>query len=190
MLRKDFIESYLRKEMDYHLPTMNIYSENLNNILKSKYSNEVIKELALYGFKIDDVSADEFDISQLEKDESKHKSFDERDYLIEDDYENIKKHKISCVDLAKYTDGWHDTLPFVDLYKIYNKEDIQKNISEIINNVCFGYKKYDMYANKDLLLGNYLQFLDLYIPEDVDWDLLYKSFIDFLELSLIKKQID
>ena len=85
-------------------------------------------------------------------------------------------------------DEWISSLPIhVELFEAYSKEEIQNNVIEIIRNVCFAYKKFNMYANRNELLGNYLSFLDLYIIDNVNWDELFESFIKFLELSLIKK---
>ena len=44
-----------------------------------------------------------------------------------------------------------------------------------------------MYANRNELPGNYIDLLFSYSIEEVDWDELYKSFIHFLNFSLIKK---
>ena len=187
IIDEDKLIQYLGKEMEYHSATMNIKSEYLGNMLRSKYCKNVIATLDYWGFKIDDIPASEFDINLLKNDKHEYKSFEERDWLLETDLENIKNNNISCVDLAKFTDGWHNTLPYVELFEAYSKEEIQNNVIEIIRNVCFAYKKFNMYANRNELLGNYLLFLDLYIIDNVNWDELFESFIKFLELSLIKK---
>lgn len=187
-LDDDIIGKYLeQKVMGYHFTTMNIQSKDIRNLLRSKYSKKIVLILDYYGFKIDDKPICKFDYKLLEDDKRIEEKFEKRDYLLKNDMENIKKSKISCVELAKYTDGWHNTLPYVELYKIYNLKEIQNKVSKIMYNVCFGYKKFNMYANRYNLVGNYLWFMELYSINCINWDDLYDSFIKFLEFSLIKK---
>lgn len=114
------------------------------------------------------------------------KSFEARDFVYENDADKLKEHNISCTELAKYVDGWHNTLPYVELFDIYSIEDIQDKVHEIIYNSCFSYKIFNMYANRSEMLGNYLMLLDRYSISEVEWDKLYDCFLHFLNLSLIK----
>ena len=71
----------------------------------------------------------------------------------------ISINNISCIDLAKRTDGWYNALPYVELFDIYDKNILRENVYEILYNACFGFKKYGYYANRFYLLGNYLSFI-------------------------------
>ncbi len=184
---KIVIEYFYKNIIQYHYPTKSIRSEEIENLLKSKYSNNILDAFAFHGFTIDEIPASDFDLTLLTSKTKDIKPFDERNYLIEDDEENILSHGISCVDLAKYTDGWYNTLPHVELFKLYDINEIKDKVKDIMNNAIFSFKIFSSYATRDILIGNYLLFMDLYSIADINWNVLYNSFIKFLELSLVKK---
>lgn len=172
--------------MYYHRYYKDIKSDEYFNLFKCNIVSKIIEAFDKGGYTIDGISVNDFDYESLEKDTEKNKPFEDRDYITENDGDKILEADISCTDLAKYTDGWHNTLPYVNLFNIYNKEEINNNINEILYNALFSYKIFDMYANRNELPGNYIDLLFSYSIE-VDWDELYKSFIHFLSFSLIKK---
>ena len=93
---------------------------------------------------------------------------------------------INLVNQAKLSSK--TTNKYVYKIKEYNNlKEIQNKVSKIMYNVCFGYKKFNMYANRYNLVGNYLWFMELYSINCINWDDLYDSFTKFLEFSLIKK---
>lgn len=178
---------FMEHIVKYHIHSGNIEYRDLHNLLKSKYSKKIIKVLEYYNFEIDSISVHDFKFDKYEKiDDYTLKSFEERDYIVKGDSENLKQNCISSVELAKYVDGWHNTLPYVELFDIYDIEDIQKNINEIVYNACFSYKIFNMYANRNQMLGNYLMLLDRYSISTINWDNLFNCFLDFLSLSLIR----
>lgn len=188
LLSEDIVINYFMKHIvGYHMPSKNIDYNDLYNLLESKYSKKVKKILNYYNFQIDSINVDDFDFDNYEKKDSyTPKPFEERDYIIKNDSEKLRQNNISCIELAKYVDGWHNTLPYIELYDIYPTEDIQNKIHEIVYNSCFSYKIFNMYANRSEMLGNYLMLLDRYSVSEVDWDKLYDCFFKFLNLSLIK----
>lgn len=188
LLSEEIVISYFMKHIiGYHMSLRDVDYNDIHNLLKSKYSKRVVDLLKFYSFKIDSIDAYDFDFKNYhKKDKYTPKSFEERDFIYENDADKLKEHNVSCTELAKYVDGWHNTLPYVELFDIYSIEDIKDKVHEIIYNSCFSYKIFNMYANRSEMLGNYLMFLDRYSISKVDWDKLYDCFLKFLNLSLIK----
>ena len=188
LLSEEIVISYFMKHIiGYHMSLRDVDYNDIHNLLKSKYSKRVVDLLKFYSFKIDSIDAYDFDFKNYhKKDKYTPKSFEERDFIYENDADKLKEYNVSCTELAKYVDGWHNTLPYVELFDIYSIEDIKDKVHEIIYNSCFSYKIFNMYANRSEMLGNYLMFLDRYSISKVDWDKLYDCFLKFLNLSLIK----
>lgn len=188
LLSEEIVISYFMKRViGYHMSLRDVDYNDVYNLLKSRYSKIVVDLLKFYCFKIDSIDVYDFDFkSYSKKDKYIPKSFEDRDFVYENDADKLKEHNISCTELAKYVDGWRNTLPFVELFDIYSTEDIQNKIHEIVYNSCFSYKIFNMYANRSEMLGNYLMLLDRYSILEVDWDKLYDCFLKFLKLSLIK----
>jgi len=188
LLSEEIVINYFMKHViGYHISLRDVDYNDIYNLLKSKYSKRVVDLLKFYYFKIDSIDAYDFDFKNYhKKDKYTPKSFEERDFIYENDADKLKEHNVSCTELAKYVDGWHNTLPYVELFDIYSIEDIKDKVHEIIYNSCFSYKIFNMYANRSEMLGNYLMFLDRYSISEVDWDKLYDCFLKFLNLSLIK----
>lgn len=177
---------FCKNILSYYYSNKDVPSNVITNLLLSRYSKNIIKAFKYYDFCIDSMPIAKFDFSNLE-DRNQIKSFDERDYVIKDDSINIKINNISCIDLAKRTDGWYNALPYVELFDIYDKNILRENVYEILYNACFGFKKYGYYANRFYLLGNYLSFIEKYIINDVVWDKFYSDFDQFITVSLMKK---
>ena len=188
LLSEEIVISYFMKHIiGYHMPSQNIDYNDMDNLLKSKYSKIVIELLKFFKFQIDSIDVYDFDFKDYQKkDKYTPKSFEDRDFVHENDADKLKEHNVPCTELAKYVDGWHNTLPYVELFDIYSTEDIQNKIHEIVHNSCFSYKIFNMYTNRSEMLGNYLMLLDRYSILEVDWDKLYDCFFKFLNLSLIK----
>ena len=188
LLSEEKVISYFMKHViGYHMSFRDVDYNDIDNLLKSKYSKRVIELLKIYYFKIDSIDVYDFNFKNYQKkDKYTPKSFEERDFVYENDADKLKEHNIPCTELAKYVDGWHNTLPYVELFDIYSIEDIQDKVHEIIYNSCFSYKVFNMYANRSEMLGNYLMLLDRYSILEVEWDKLYDCFLQFLNLSLIK----
>ena len=185
MLDKETILNYFFKHIiNHYVQIQNINYEYLGNLLKCKYKKDILYYLDLYGFTIDNISIEEFDISKYEKNEDNSKFIRDRNYIKETDAPEIINQKISCIELAKYVDGWHNTLPYANLFECYSKETLKENIIDITYNACFGYTIYDMYANRFCMIGNYLLLLNM-SEIDIDWELIFNIFKDFLEISLV-----
>lgn len=185
MLDKKVILKYFFEHIIKHFSTIQDVSyENLGNLLKSKYKKEILNILDYYNFKIDDTPIGKFDLDKYDEIEENTVFLSDRNYIKETDIQEIIKQDISCNELAKYTDGWHNTLPYVNLFTCYSNKTLKENIINITYNACFSYNIYDLYANRFLMVGNYLLLLDM-SGIDIEWKKFFKIFIEFLKLSLV-----
>lgn len=103
----------------------------------------------------------------------------------EEDFTYIQEKKMGYMDVAQYTDGWYSCLPFVDVFTMFNKVDIQQDYLNILYEAMFARcpdKTYIGYWH--LLLGNIIEFLNKY-EISVDYLKLYSIFNNFLDVSLI-----
>lgn len=76
-------------------------------------------------------------------------------------------------------------MPYVDVYELYNRDDIQNDYLKIIHKSMFArIGSLNYVGDWSLLLGNIPSFLSKY-EIDVDWDKIFDIFKGFLELSLI-----
>lgn len=182
------IKYFMDKIFSYHLPTKNIEYLDIKNFVKSKIRSFVISTLKYANFSIDGIQIDEINFETYNPThEDERKKFTDRDWIYEDDSQNIIDNNISCIELARYHDGWYSALPYPNLFDIYEKKEIQDNIKEIIDNATFNIKNDYNYSTRYLMIGNILKMLDDYEIEEVNWDNLYKSLNDFIELSTLKK---
>lgn len=181
------------KLLNIHYYSKNIEGRDIRNIMDSKYRN-----LVLYGIKHFDysiISPDNDLIPILEAGNVKYlgTNVDEETayvplqhgYIQEEDFEYIAEQKIGYFEIAQYADGWHSCLPFVDVFSIYPKEDIQRDYNTIIHKSMFSrVSDNDYIGNWYRLIGNIPAFL-LQNEIDVDWKKLYAIFNAFLKLSII-----
>ena len=175
----------------YRLKT--IQGEDIRNIMASKHM-----ELFLYGIKKYDysiLSPDEDLILNLKSNNVKYVGMNKAEepvhvplthgYIYKKDFEYIAEQKLGYLEIASYANGRGSCLPYIDVFRIYKKEDIQKDYKNIIHKAMFArVSDNDYIGNWYLLIGNILLFLMQY-EIDVDWKKLYGIFNDFLKLSLI-----
>ncbi len=88
-------------------------------------------------------------------------------------------------EVSKYPDGWYSCLPFVDIYSIYDVNEIKENYLKIIHQAIFArVLDIEYIGNWNLLLGNIPKFIAKY-NIDINWDKMYIIFKWFLKESLI-----
>lgn len=105
------------------------------------------------------------------------------------DFEYIATQNMGYLEISKYADGWHSCLPFVDIFSLYPKKEIQQNYIAIIHNSMFARVSDNNYiGNWNRLIGNIPAFL-LQFDIDVDWEKIYSIFNSFLDLSLIFRDV-
>jgi len=171
-----------------------IDGEDLKTVMKSVYKNMVLDGIEFYEYSI--LSPDDQYVSDLKDRGIKYIGSEEKrkEKYLPFEYGNIHEHdkqyiidnKIGFDEISKYTDGWYSCLPFVRMYEIYEKQDIQNDYMKIIHNSLFARASNIGYlGNWNLLLGNILEFL-LDYEIDVDWDKLYTIFNEFLNITLLR----
>ena len=106
-------------------------------------------------------------------------------YISRDDYEYIKQKGMSALDCSRYTDGWYTCLPFVDLYELFNIDEIRDQHLAILHRSLFA-KVLDNehFGNWYCIIGNIPAFLDKY-GITVDWKQLFVTMLRFLDISVI-----
>ena len=169
---------------------------NLQTVMNSKYKNMVLDGIEYYNYSI--LTPNVQLISELENRGIKYFGTSEENKveytpfcygcIHEDDIPYIIENNISFEEISKYTDGWDSCLPFVDIYKIYDRQDIQNSYMEIIHNSIYARaNQRDYLGNWNLLIGNIPEFLYKY-EINVDWDRIFNIFGNFLALSLLEKE--
>ncbi|WP_195377405.1 AAA family ATPase [Anaerotruncus rubiinfantis] len=170
-----------------------IEGSDIRNIAASKYRDLVLCGIKHFSYSI--LSPDDDLIPILKARGVKYLGTDEKketayvplqqEYIQERDFEYIAEQNIDYLEIAQYADGWYSCLPFVDVFSIYPKDDIQRDYNAIIHKSMFArVSDNDYIGNWCLLIGNIPTFLMRY-EIDVDWIKLYNIFNTFLKLSLI-----
>jgi len=189
---KEFIE-ILNAFLQSHMRVAFIMYHDLEHALKSKYKNIVLDGVMGFGFSI--ISPEKSIIDELEKlginyipeeetTESVYVPF-KGGYIHEEDYDYIQTYGISCLEVAKYADGWYTCFPFVNVFDIYSVDEIQEKYLEIVKVAMFARCSNDTYlGNWYKIIGNVIEFLLRY-SVDVDFSKLYQIFSEFLDVSLI-----
>ena len=92
---------------------------------------------------------------------------------------------MSYIEISRYVDGWYSCLPYVDLYEIYDKDEIKNEYLNILHNSIFAKKQDSNYTGVwYLLIGNILEFVKIY-GDGIDFKKLFSIFKKFLDVSLI-----
>lgn len=183
--------------LSIHFPTKNIEGRDLQNVMDSKYRDMVLNGIEYYGYSILTPNYDL--IPELEERSINYigiKEPDKEEYLPlqygcihECDFQYIVEQNIGYLEVAQYADGWYSCLPFVDVFSLYKKEDIQKDYVEIIHRAMFARStKRDYLGNWSFIIGNIPAFLQKY-EIAVDWGEIYAIFKGFLDLSLIYRVV-
>lgn len=193
-----FSKQEMRKQitdlLNAHSYGKTIEGRDLRTVMNSVYKNMVLDGIEYCGYSI--LSPDDKYIPELEargityyaseeKTDKEYLPF-EHGYINEDDLQYIIEHKIGFNEISKYTDGWYSCLPFVYFYAIYDRKDIQNNYLEILHNSLYARASgKEFLGNWNLVLGNIPEFLFTY-EIDVDWEMLYTVFTEFLNISLLR----
>lgn len=164
-----------------HSYSKNIECDDIANIMRSKHRDLVLSGIKYYDYEI--LSPDEDLIPVLEDSGVKYtgrKAQEETEHvplkhgsISEKDFEYIATQNIGYLEISQYADGWYSCLPFVDVFSLYPKEEIQRNYITIIHNAMFArVSDNDYIGNWNQLIGNIPAFLLRY-DIDVDWERIY-----------------
>lgn len=165
---------------------------DIEELLKSKYKKHIISILKLDNITVTNVPKElsdifeknniNFEIKILEKE----KEINERNYLLKNDFEELKNNSVDHLTLSKYVDGFNFCLPFIEFFEIYNPNTLNNDCLKMIHNALSTKERYfnKYLANWSLCLGNIPYLLDM-VNYDVQWEQLFKLLISFLEESSI-----
>lgn len=173
--------------------------KDVANVLGSAREEELKAVLAMLGYKIDvEEKSPEIKILKSkginyatfpqDKISAKIKSDSAKRYkqgiLKKEDEKLIKEKEMQSYQVAGFANGNYSALADSDIFRLFSKEDVRKNIKLILYNAIVG-KMESISAFHDVYLypGNLLK-----VAEDneieIDYALFFKSFTAFLELSL------
>jgi hypothetical protein len=149
--------------------------------IKILESHPLIDELKNYDIIL------ELETSKDDKSEYKMDSIERynRGILDSEDIDFVKENKLAITEVAGYTNGYYSLFSDLNIFKIYEKEEVRKNVQNILYNAILGkIRSVNMYGNVYYFVGNIPRFL---IDFDIDenFNELYSSFRKFLELSLL-----
>ena len=183
----------LTELLESHAYSRNIEFKDIANAMQSKYKNMVLDGIDYFEYSImfptNDLLAelDSRDIKYILEEDGDDNKYIPLNYgcIQERDFDYIKEQKIGYMDVARYTDGWYSCLPYIDVFTIFDKADIQRDYLNIIYEAMFAKCCNQTYIGEwHLLIGNIIKFLKKF-EIDVDYFKLYYIFIEFLDISLI-----
>jgi hypothetical protein len=187
------IEEQLTELLRVHYYSKCIEYRDLENAMQSKYKNMVLDGIEYYRYSItsppDEIHS-ELDFRGIryyagEYETKKEYIPMEHGCIHEEDFSYIKNHGFSYLEIAKYTDGWYSCLPYVEVFSLFNINDIQQDYLAVIYESMFAKCLDRTYIGEwHLLVGNIIKFLKMY-EVDVEYSKLYKIFTQFLDFSLI-----
>jgi hypothetical protein len=100
----------------------------------------------------------------------------------------IHENKLSVSDVAGYLDGNYSALAELDIYKIFNENDVKKNLKAVFYNAILGkINSINMFGNLYCFVGN-LPKLTCDYDDVSNISELYESFNVFIELSLLNER--
>ncbi|MCW7498569.1 hypothetical protein ND860_18685 [Leptospira levettii] len=179
------------KEIEYSEVENLIYSnrrdELLNTLLKFQYkikvpyNNSFKNELTKFNFPISTKHLNEEIEYRIDPEDQFY-----RGILDSNSISLIKAKNLKIEEVAGYSDGYYSVFSNLDIYKAFNKEEVENKAKEIFQNAILGkIKSIDFYANLFYFTGNFIKFADEY-NINVSFRELYKSFQFFLEFSLVR----
>jgi hypothetical protein len=149
----------------------------MGNALKSKYKKSILNYMDCFGFSF---------LEETNENDKKSRAPFENGYISEEDLEYIKNNNIEPEKIAKYCDGQYHGFPSTIFYEHYDKKELREKCLIIIHKSLFAKWGYDsdFICTWYNFLGNIPKFLEM-INYNVDWEKLYKIFIEFIEQSNI-----
>ncbi|MCD7818444.1 MAG: hypothetical protein LUH07_05280 [Lachnospiraceae bacterium] len=192
---KESMSKQLTELLRTHYHSKYIEFKDIANVMQSKYKNMILDGIEYFEYSILSPTNDfleELNSRSINYLMDKNEAKTEKEYvplnygcIHEDDFSYIEKEGIGYIEVAQYTDGWYSCLPYVEVFSLFLKEDIQNNYSEILYEALFARCPEKTYiGNWYLLIGNIVEFLKKY-EVNVDYVKLYNIFISFLDMSII-----
>lgn len=176
-----------------HSYSHKIESRDIQNIIKSKHRDLVLSGIKHFGYAIFEPDEDLIPtLDEIGVEYEGKKEEEEAEYIpfrhgsiSERDFGYIAEQNIGYLEVSGYADGWYSCLPFVNVFSIYPKAEIQQDYISIIHRSLFArVSDNDYIGNWYQIIGNIPAFLMQY-EIDVDWRKIYSIFNSFMDLSLI-----
>jgi len=198
----DYLFNYAMNSqlLKWHSHNREVDFKDVQNVIYSNRKTELIETLKLFKYHIrisaDHPSANELQnlacllsISGFDKKEDEYFKTAEEKYvqgiLDKDNIDFIKVKKLKVDEIAGYTNGYYSVLADLEIFKAYKKHQVKEHASVIVHNALIGkIERINTYAYLFHFPGNFPKLMSIY-DIDVDYSDLYKSFMSFLEVSLL-----
>lgn len=189
------IKVRIEKLIGYHYTSRWLEYSEIENVMCSKYKSLMLDALDYFEFSIHGQSDDADVIKMFEEHGIRYivqESAVREEYvpfrhgcIHKEDREYILENQIPYIEIAKYTDGWHSCFPLLELYTLYEQNQIQRDYLKIIHTAMFArVSDLEYIGNWHLLIGNVPLFLSKF-NIGVDWERLLEIFIWYLKASQI-----
>ena len=188
------IKSRLAEVIRYH-DSKYVNGSEIKNAIKSKYSQYICDVLDYFDMKVMDGLSDE-EINIIEaagiKYITKSDSEGKEEYIpfnhgciSRNDFDYIRQNGLSAMECSRYADGWYTCLPYVDLYEMFDVNEIRVHYLAILHQALFARViENEHIGNWNDIIGNIPKFLEKYGIE-VDWKRLFNVTLRFMDLSVI-----
>ncbi|MBP1841624.1 hypothetical protein [Formosa algae] len=187
--------------LEYNGHRTEIDFDKIINVFHSKKWSKILNELKFHRYKIR-INEKSKELKELKKIKITLNIFkeEEKDNFYDSSYRYnngilgikdksyIHENKLSVCDVSGYLDGNYSALAELDIYKIFNKNDVKKNLKAVFYNAILGkINSINMFGNLYYFVGNLPKLTGDY--DDVsNISELYESFNTFIELSLLNER--
>lgn len=189
------IKVRIEKLIRYHFTSRWLEYSEIKNVMRSKYKDLMLAALDYFEFSIHGQNDDADVIKVFEEQGIRYivqESAVREEYvpfkhgcIHKEDREYILENQIPYIEIAKYTDGWHSCFPLLEMYSLYEPDEIQRDYLKIIHKAMFArVSDMEYIGNWYLLIGNIPLFLRKFNVE-VDWKHLFDIFAWYLNVSQI-----
>lgn len=197
LLPKDYVDNYIYRILYGSLRTKTISYSSISNLLKTRYKDSILEMVQHYVLTIYDVYPKDPIVKHLDElgitySFGNYADTDEKyeplryGAIHESDFNYIKENGIGYLETSLLTGVQYDCFPYVELFDLYDKEEIRRDYLTIIHNLLFSrIKSLGSIGYWYLMVGNIPDFLNKF-EIDINWEKLYEIFEFFLQISLIK----
>ncbi|MDB4581629.1 hypothetical protein N9164_00615 [Draconibacterium sp.] len=200
VLPDNIFQSALKKILGYNRSNKQIDCKEVINVIDSNRKEELKYVLNLTRYKLrisnahpklEKLKKENLDLIEIEPDNNVSYnrssitrynqgilSIDEKDFILEK--------KLKPFEVAGFSNGNYAVFSDLDIYKLFEKEDIKNNIKQILYNAILGkVKSINSFCSLYYFLGNLPKIAFDYKIE-TDFRKLHYSFTSFLDLSMLK----
>ncbi|MFT0898130.1 hypothetical protein [Candidatus Methanoprimaticola sp. MG2] len=171
-----------------NVDNINYYS--IASIIESRHRDLLLKLITLNHISVRGVPSDLSEVfsncqcDYRENEEPGHHDIVLDNYVRSDDEKTIIEQKISMLDLAKYHDGWHNVLPFPELYANYDSIELNNNYGVILHKSLFTKYYQKWYGSWNLCPYTVLRLAEI-ANVDINWHDYFDLFKRFMSISLV-----